>query len=63
VGCCNALVGSSGIVTPYIRLGSRVDRRSESKWFSDSVSCEVLWLVHHSRNLVPVDMKVGATAY
>jgi hypothetical protein len=59
VGCCGALVGSSGIVVPYKRLGSRVGRCSESEWFSDSVSCGVLWLVHRSRNLVPGDMKVG----
>jgi hypothetical protein len=63
VGCCGVLVGSSGIVVSYIRLGSRVPVPVRvSEWFSDFVSCGVLWLVHRSRNLVPGDMKVGATA-
>jgi hypothetical protein len=53
--------GEQRIVVLYKDWGRWAARISESEWFSDSVSCGVLWIVHRWRDSVPDDMKVGMT--
>jgi hypothetical protein len=51
--------GEYWIVVLYKDWGRWAARCSESEWFSDSVSCGVLWIVHRWGDSVQGDMKVG----